>query len=543
MITILRIFPDETKKALTKTRKRRYWLPARRVCAASGGLRQGRANGKKRSNDGNRDLVRSPGHVSCDVGYSGYEHWESFRAAQEPGAGRRATASDVGVERAGGVAPAENGEVVNPPLPFAPLPPQAGMAPAEKRQVISFPRALALVSGQNPQIAFANEQINEAFAQLTGARVLWLPSIQAGVNYQNHDGPLQNNDGTITAASRSALEAGLGMYAVGGGAPAIPGLSAKFAMADAVFQPRIAGQQVAARQHAATATTHDLLLFVAVAYLDLLRAFQQQAIAQETLDHAEQLARIDGGLRPHRARQPGRRRSCANGTRRAQECSWRRLPRRPRWLRPAWWNCSICRPNRVLVPEEPIIVPIELVSHHAEAAQLVADGLSHRPELAESRHLVAEAAGRLDRERYAPLLPNLLLDVSQSGYGGGPGSTIADFSGRFDFDATAYWQLRNFGLGEVAARESARSRLEQAKLIEVRLEGPSLSRDHRGACPIRIAARPDRRGRIGNPRGERVLPAEPGAHPRRSRLAAGSAPVAPSTGPEPPGIPAGSRRL
>ena len=94
---------------------------------------------------------------------------------------------------------------------------------AENQEVISFPRALALVSGQNPQIAFANEQINEAFAQLRGARVLWLPSIQAGINYQNHDGPLQNSDGTITVANRSALEAGLGMYAVGGGAPAIPG--------------------------------------------------------------------------------------------------------------------------------------------------------------------------------------------------------------------------------------------------------------------------------------------------------------------------------
>ena len=43
------------------------------------------------------------------------------------------------------------------------------------------------------------------------------------------------------------------------------------------------------------------------------------------------------------------------------------------------------------------------------------------------------------------------------------------FAGRFDFDATAYWQLRNFGLGEVAAREGARSRLEQARLVQVRV--------------------------------------------------------------------------
>ncbi len=114
-------------------------------------------------------------------------------------------------------------------------------------------------------------------------------------------------------------------------------------------------------------------------------------------------------------------------------------------------------------------MPIELVSHEAIAAQLVADGLAHRPELSESQHLVAEAVQRLDRERYAPLLPSLLLDVSQGAYGGGPGATVADVRGRFDFDATAYWQLRNFGLGDAAAREGARSRLEQARLAQIRL--------------------------------------------------------------------------
>ncbi len=84
--------------------------------------------------------------------------------------------------------------------------------------MITFAEALATAAGRNPRIAYANEQINEAFAQLRGAKVLWLPSIQAGINYQNHDGPLQNSDGSIPVASRSALEAGLGMYAVGGGA-------------------------------------------------------------------------------------------------------------------------------------------------------------------------------------------------------------------------------------------------------------------------------------------------------------------------------------
>ena len=83
--------------------------------------------------------------------------------------------------------------------------------------------------------------------------------------------------------------------------------------------------------------------------------------------------------------------------------------------------------------------------------------------------LVEEAVRRLDRERYAPLLPSLLLDVSQSGYGGGPDSVVSDFSGRFDFDATVYWELRNFGLGDAAAQKAARSRLEQSRQLQIQL--------------------------------------------------------------------------
>jgi outer membrane protein TolC len=126
-------------------------------------------------------------------------------------------------------------------------------------------------------------------------------------------------------------------------------------------------------------------------------------------------------------------------------------------------------PTRVLVPQEPTMVPIELVSPDARVAQLVAQGLSCRPELAQSRRLVEEATRRLDREQFAPLLPSLLLDVSQSGYGGGPGSVLSDFRGRFDFDATVYWEIRNFGLGDAAAQKAARARLEQSRQLQVQL--------------------------------------------------------------------------
>ncbi len=80
----------------------------------------------------------------------------------------------------------------------------------------ALPSALAAVSGQNPQVAYANARICESFAQAQAARVLWLPSIHAGLSYDNHSGTLQAENGDVSDLSRSALQAGLGMGAVGG---------------------------------------------------------------------------------------------------------------------------------------------------------------------------------------------------------------------------------------------------------------------------------------------------------------------------------------
>jgi outer membrane protein TolC len=49
------------------------------------------------------------------------------------------------------------------------------------------------------------------------------------------------------------------------------------------------------------------------------------------------------------------------------------------------------------------------------------------------------------------------------------GSTIGDFSGRFDLDAAVYWELRNFGLGEKAKRQEMAARQDQAQAMQVRM--------------------------------------------------------------------------
>lgn len=362
--------------------------------------------------------------------------------------------------------------VSNPSPIFAPPgSDNAGMADptsssAENVLFIDLATALQLTAGQNPQVAFARQRIDEAFADLRAAQVLWVPSIRAGVNYNKHEGRIQDVQGTIIETSRGSLYTGLGARAVGAGSPAVPGLLMEFRLSDAVFQPRMAARALAGSQHASRATANDMLLETSLAYIGLLEALQIEAIARETLQHALTLAELTDSFA-----QSGQGLQ-ADADRARAELSLRQIELRRAEEAGRTASVRLSRllsqdPTVVLSPVEPALVPIELVSVEMGLSELVSTGLSNRPELAESQALVSEAIERLNRERSSPLLPSVLLGLSYGSTGGGLGGDIENFGDRLDVDAAAYWEFRNFGFGERAARKQAQARLDQARSRQV----------------------------------------------------------------------------
>ncbi|MBI2480104.1 MAG: TolC family protein [Planctomycetia bacterium] len=327
---------------------------------------------------------------------------------------------------------------------------------------------LAMVSGQSPLVAHAAARYEEAYARLAAAKVLWVPSLRVGVSYDHHDGNYQASGGDIVDIDRSSLQTGLGVGAVGAGTTPIPGVVAQFHATDAIFQPRINEHAASARSHAVDAAMNDALLDGALAYLELLRAEQLRAVANETLDNANQLAKLTASFAESGQGAPAdadRARTEAairtNETSRAEEAV--------EVANAHLVEVLSADPYTRIVPTEPVVVPLDLIDPEQGSGELLAIGLSNRPELGEARHLVSEAVHRYERERYAPLLPSVLLGMSQSSFAGGLEGTIASADGRFDFDAVAFWELRNFGLGERAARDERRSVSEQRQLEEVRL--------------------------------------------------------------------------
>ncbi len=451
------------------------------IVAASGcravGLRVETADGKRSGCDVYVGRLAEP---TTGVSVPERPRWERNLAAAAsssqtpaPSAESRPVAARLASASAADVPPAPQPAVrlaADSPHPLLNVPapaPAAGHDSADAAvQSLDLAALLWMVDGQNPQVALARERIAEAYAQRDRAEYLWLPSLRAGMNYNKHEGAIQDVAGTVFNTSRGSAYGGLGAVAVGAGSPAVPGVWAHFHLADACFQPQIAGHEASARSHAAQAARNTLLRDAAVAYWELVRAEQQQAITNEALQHTEELARLtEAYARTGQGLKADQQRVGA-------ELAVRRSERLQVDESVRVASANLVRllggdPLVRIATAEQAVVPLELTPGETSAAELVQQGLSQRPELAESRHLVAQACQRLQREQFAPLIPSVILGLSYGGLGGGLGSEITNTGDRLDADVAAYWELRQLGLGERAVRAEASSRVRQAELRQV----------------------------------------------------------------------------
>ena len=227
--------------------------------------------------------------------------------------------------------------------------PNAAISPTETLLPIDLPYALRLVNAANPTIALAQERVAEAYAVLKQTQVMWVPNLWLGGNpyaptvlssFYHHDGLIQNANGQVFFTDKNSFFLGSGVGMI------LP-------VADAVYGPKIARAGTEAVEARARVVRNDVQLDVALAYLELLRAYGALAINYEALQKAEEMLRTaesafkrglaKTGADPDRAERKSP--CCGKGG-----MSCRRTPPAPR--RP-WRNCSCstpapicCRPTR-----------------------------------------------------------------------------------------------------------------------------------------------------------------------------------------------------
>lgn len=340
--------------------------------------------------------------------------------------------------------PAPLSPVSDPPSPTPvdlPPPPQTT---AGKPYPINLPTALKLGNVRSLDIELASQRLQVAGARMQGARVLWLPNILLGGDYNRHDGPIQEIDGGIIGVSRQSMMIGAAPYAV-------------FAFADAIFSPLAVRQTVRARRADVQAAANDTLLAVAQAYFNVQQARGELAGSVDALHRVEDLlARLDKLapdivplLEVHRARTDAARLRQAM---RRSENNWRAAS--AELLRVLFLDPAV-----VVEPLEPPHLQVSLLPIEKPVEDLIRVALTNRPELASQQALVQASLRLLSQEKMRPLIPSLLLrgwstpvtgTLAAGYFGGGMNGSVGNFSIREDYDIQLLWTLQNFGLGNRA---------------------------------------------------------------------------------------------
>lgn len=323
---------------------------------------------------------------------------------------------------------------------------------------ITLSSALTLTGANALDIQIADERVRTASAQLDRARVLWLPNLNFGADYFRHDGQIQDIVGTVFTTSRSSFLIGAGPQAV-------------VSTSDAVFAPLAARQIARAAQFDAQASRNDTTLAVAVAYFNVQQARGEVAGAAESLRRAEDLVARTEKLAPDLAPELeiNRARTEAARRRQAVETAYER------WQVASAELTRLLRlqPGTLVEPAEEPSLAVSLIDPAAPLDELVAIGLTHRPELSSYQAVVQAALVRVKQEKRRMLYPTLAVrgvgsntpGLAGGYFAGGVNDFVGNPGGRFSLDLQAVWELQNLGFGNRAQvrereAESRRALLE-----------------------------------------------------------------------------------
>jgi outer membrane protein TolC len=351
----------------------------------------------------------------------------------------------------------------------APVPAPSTIPPPASEYPIDLATALRLADVENPTIAAARTAIIEALAQLTGARALLLPSLNAGSNYHLHTGNLQRSSGRILSLTEQSLYFGGGARTLAAESIGVPMINVFGPMTEVWFEPLAARRRVDQTRFAARATSNDILLDVSVLHLELLA---NEAVLQADRLTESQVYQVAVVTNDFAITGAGRK---ADADRAQAEWKLHRaaVQRAEEAVAVAAARLSgrlNLDPSVRLRPEGGPLVPVNLIALDTETRDLIQYALSRRPDLAARTAGVALANVRHNQELARPWLPTVWLGYSAGGFGGGSNvvpPTLAHFGGREDFDVRLFWTISNIGIGNLSLQQRRLAQLNEAEAQRV----------------------------------------------------------------------------
>ncbi len=340
---------------------------------------------------------------------------------------------------------------------------------------INLATALALSDARPLIVSAAQASAWVAEAQLQRAKVLWVPSFNAGADYIRHDGYGPDFNLGINTAARP-LNQNVNFLYTG------IGITQNVAMTDAIFQPLAARQVLNSRRWDIQSAKNDALLITANSYFSVHQFRGQYAGAIDVVDRGNQLVErltyLSEDLIP--------RIEVDRAKRLLADVEQHAALARQNWRVASANLTQVLRldPRVMVVPQEDDHLQLTLINPDRTLDDLIPIGLTSRPELESHQEMVRSVATKIRQEKGRILMPSLMLNGFQTPYellqfgaqGFGQGSKLDLWSLRNDLSPQAIWQLEGMGFGNMARIKEQRGE-QSREIIELFKEQDAVAAD------------------------------------------------------------------
>jgi outer membrane protein TolC len=330
------------------------------------------------------------------------------------------------------------------------------LEPTDLRFPINLATALRLSDARPLIVAAAQAGVWVAEAELFRSKLLWVPILNFGFDYVRHDGGGPDfNKGIMTAPSVNFFYAGAALWGT-------------LSTTDALFEPLVQRQRLNAAHWDIQSAKNDAALQTADAYFQVHQYRGMFAGALYSVERGRDLVDRIANL----SREFVPKVEVDRARNMLADLEQQAVSARQQWRVSSANLTQVLRldPRAVVVPLEHDHVQVTFIDPGRGLDDLMSVALTNRPELGSRQALVLAQEQAVRREKYRPLLPNVLLNGFQTPYemlqagifGMGPNSSLDQWRGRFDFSIQPLWQIQSLGLGNLALIKQQRGMQSQS---------------------------------------------------------------------------------
>lgn len=331
----------------------------------------------------------------------------------------------------------------------------ASAGPTNAPSPIDLPTTLRLAGAQNLDVKIARERLVEAKAVHSSAIAQFFPWIAPGITYRQHDDKIQDVEGNIIDVNKYS-------YAPGAA------LAVQVDIGDALYKSLATKQLAKAADEAFQAQRQDSVLAAAQGYFELAFAQASVGVERQSLDintdyERQLLHALDAGIafRGDLLRVTVQKERSQTALRQAVE--------RQRIVAARLAQVLHLDPTIELVAQQSELAPLSLIESNAALDPLVQQSLFSRPELKQSKSLLAASRETKNGATYGPLIPTVGAQGFFGGLGGGRSGVPDSFGPQEDYLLGLSWRVGPGGLFDFTRTRAADSRVRQAEVSQEKL--------------------------------------------------------------------------